>query len=378
MKVFLFSATGPAGEKLTDRVEAASLAQARYALELRGCRDIEFFTDENGADIERANRSGLDLPKVDPERWTAADELASHRRKGVAEKILWAAKQHAPIFGGLALWVGVEWFNGRPYGLWAWVAFLALPLYFLWFLRLVVPIALFDLILESAVWWEWSRLRRYLALTRLMNRFVTTGIPPKELDIREGISLAAQGRLAEGVALVEKYRGHPDLSEYLYLARLSGLYDAAKDYNRSVGLMEAAAAVGPGGVSEWIDVALARILRQQDAPGAREALAKIADKEVPALPQAFRLIVEGMIATQERDDLHAAEYFRLGLEKLAAVSGSPLTHALIAVARAHLVISFARIGHRDLARKILAQERPLLEARQETALLQRCDAALAG
>jgi hypothetical protein len=42
-----------------------------------------------------------------------------------------------------------------------------------------------------------------------------------------------------------------------------------------------------------------------------------------------------------------------------------------------MALSLARLGQPDAARKILAKERPLLEARKETALLARCDAALA-
>jgi hypothetical protein len=106
-------------------------------------------------------------------------------------------------------------------------------------------------------------------------------------------------------------------------------------------------------------------------------LGKIGDKEVPALADAFRLLVEGMIATEERDDLRACEYFRRGSGKLEAISGSPLIQALLAVVHADLAISLARLGRKEAARKLLARERPLLEARRETELLRRCDAALA-
>jgi tetratricopeptide (TPR) repeat protein len=377
MKVYLFSATSPDGAKVHDRIEAGNLDQARYALEVRRYRDIEFYSDENAADITRAIRSGLKLPRVDPALWTAEDEVQSRRRRGLGAKLAWAARQHAPVFAALAGWVVIELHRGRPFGWSAWAAFIALPLYFLWFIRLVLPITLFQLILEAAVWHDWRRLRRLVGFTRVVKKFVTTAIPDKELDIREATAWAAEGRLADGLKLVEKYRGHPDVSEYLYLARLSGIYDAAGQHDRAVALMEEAAAKGPGGVSEWIDVALARIRRKRDAAGARAALARIEGKEVPALAQAFRLLVEGLIATEERDDLRACEYYRAGLDKLLASAGSPLIQGLIAESRAGMALSLARLGQPDAARKILAKERPLLEARKETALLARCDAALA-
>ena len=236
---------------------------------------------------------------------------------------------------------------------------------------------MFQLILEASVWHDWRRLRRLTGFARMLKKFFTTAIPDKELDIREATAWAAEGRLADGLQLVEKYRGYPDVAEYLYLARLAGLYDAAGQYDRALALKEESAAKGPGGVSEWIDVAMARIRRKQDVAGARAALQKLEGKEVPALAQAFRLLAEGMIALEERDDLKACEYYRAGLEKLQATAGSPLILGLIAESRAGMAIALARLGRKDAGRKILANERPLLEARKETALLARCDAALA-
>jgi hypothetical protein len=217
-----------------------------------------------------------------------------------------------------------------------------------------------------------------IRFARFLRKFMVTGIPDKELDIREGTALAAQGRLAEGLALVEKYRGHPDVAEYLFLARVSALYAAAGQYDRVVALLEESAAKGPGGVSEWIDLAMARIRWQHDAAGARAALARIEGKEIPALAQAVRLLVEGAIHLEEGDDLRALEYFRAGLNKLSAAGGTVLIHVAIAEARAGSAIALARLGRKDAARQLLATERPLLEARKEKDLLARCDAALAG
>jgi hypothetical protein len=376
MREFLFSATAPDGRKVHERVEAANLDQARYKLEIRKYREIEFLTDEHGADIARAARSGVNIPSLPPDVWTAEDEVASRRRRGLREKVWWAFRQHLPIFGILLGWIELELHYGRPYGFHAWASFIALPLYFLWFVRLVVPMTLFQLILEASVWHDWKRLRLLIGIARILKRFITTAIPDKELDIREAASWAAEGRLEDGLRLVEKYRGHPDVAEYLFLTRLSGIYDAAGQYDRVVALLEEAAAKGPGGVSEWIDLAMARIRRKRDAAGAKSALRNIDGKEVPALAQAFRLMVEGMIAGEERDDVRAYEYFRTGLEKLHATGGSPLLQGLIAEGRAGMAISLARLDKKDVARKILAKERPLLEARKEKELLARCDAAI--
>jgi tetratricopeptide (TPR) repeat protein len=378
MKVFLFSATAPDGRKVHERIEAAGLDQARYTLEIRRYHDIEFLTDENAADIQRSATAGTGVPEADPEVWTAEAEAESHRRPGVAVKIWWAFKQRSLIFGVLALANILSWRGGPPFGWLDWLGFAATPLYALVFVKLVTPMILFQLILEAAVWHDWNKLRRLIGVARRLRKVTVTGIPELELDIREATALAAGGRLDEGLALMERHRGRAELAEYLFLSRLSGLYDVAGQYDRALALMEESAAKGPGGVSEWIDVAMVRIRRMHDAAGARAALARLEDKEVPALAQAVRLIVEGLILVEERDHERAVEYFRAGLEKLQVAAGNPLGLALFAEARAGTVIALARLGRKDAARKILAGERPLLEARQEKDLLARCDAALAG
>ena len=378
MPSYLYSANAPDGRKIHERIEAASLDQARSALELYKYSDIEFLTDENGSDIARAARSGTDVPAIDPAGWTAEDEVQVHRHRGLVQKLWWVFKKHAVIFAALAIWNVTSWRGGRPLIWLDWVGFIATPLYCLWFIKLVLPMVLFQLILEASVWHDWIRLRRFIRWARQLRRFMVTGIPDNELDIREAQSLAAEGRLAEGLQLVEKYRGHPDVAEYVFLSRVAGIYEAAGQYDRTVALFEESAARGPGGVSEWIDLAMARVQLLHDAAGARTALQKIEGRELPALAKAFRLIVEGTIAGEERDDLRACESYRAGLAKLQATSGNPLVLGLVAEVRAGLAISLARLGRKELARKILAGSRPLLEARKEAGLLARCDKALEG
>lgn len=373
---YLFTATDPDGRTVHDRIAAANLNQARYMLEIRKYTDIEFLTDENGADIRRAVRLGTGVATAAPGTWTPADEVASRRRRGIAAKLLWAAKGHAAIFAvflDLAYWASR---SPRPYGWGAWAAFIALPLYCLWFVRCVLPMITFQLILESSVWHEWWRLRRLIGFARLMRRFFRTGIPDMEIDIREATSWAAQGQLERGLALVEKYRGLPGVAEYLYLGRLSAVYEAAGDFDRVVSLREEAAAKGPGGVTQWIDLALVRIRRKHDVAGARAALAHIQDKEVTALAYGFQLLVEGMILSEEKNDLQAVEYFSSGIEKLEHTGGTPIVKGLIGETRARMAFSLARLGRREAAAKLLKTVRPLLEARRETALLSQCDAAI--
>jgi len=51
MRTFLFAATGPQGQNVTDNIDAETLSQARYKLELRGFTAVEFLQGELCNDI---------------------------------------------------------------------------------------------------------------------------------------------------------------------------------------------------------------------------------------------------------------------------------------------------------------------------------------
>jgi 2-keto-3-deoxy-L-rhamnonate aldolase RhmA len=88
MPAFLFSATLPDGEKVRERIDAASLAQARYILEVRKYTDVEFFTHDNAEDIARMTLSGTDINLDDYPELSAADEIEGQMRRGLTKPVL--------------------------------------------------------------------------------------------------------------------------------------------------------------------------------------------------------------------------------------------------------------------------------------------------
>ena len=199
MKSFLFSATNADGIKAHERIEADNLDQARYKLEVRGYHGIEFLSDENAQDIAQASRMGTGVPKPDPRWWSAEDEVQSHRRRGLAEKLWWAFRKHLPFLLPIVFWSIISIWPVRPYRWIDYVGQIATPLYCLWFVKKVMPMTLFQLILEASVWHDWARLRRLIKFARVLRRFMVTGIPDKELDFREATAFAAEGRLLVGM-----------------------------------------------------------------------------------------------------------------------------------------------------------------------------------
>jgi hypothetical protein len=376
MPEYMFRAANSERGEIKDRIEATNLGQARYMLEIRGYRDIEFYSDEGADDIKRAVLSGTDVPEGDPELWTAEDEAAAWRRKGIGAQLWWAFQQNLIVIAPLAFWNWSSWRGARPFSALDWAGFVATPLYLAYFLFLSTPMVVFQRLLESAAWCEWKQVYRYVAWARRLRAIGIRAIPASELDFREAYAMAAEGRTEQALQLLEKYRGDPDMAEYLFLGRLSSVYEYAGSYDKMIALLEESAAKGPGGASEWIDLAVARVRRGRDIAGAKAALARTADKEIAALPGAALAICEGIIASEEREDDRACEQLEKGLGKLDAYAGNPLIQVMVAEAKAYLAISQARRGAREEANKTFAAVGALLKARNETDLLERCTTAL--
>ncbi|AOS44698.1 hypothetical protein Verru16b_01765 [Lacunisphaera limnophila] len=376
MPDYLFRATDASGNVVEDRLEAATLGQARYMLELRGFSAIEFYSPENVDDIQRASLSGTGIDPALPGDGTAGIEIAAHQRKGVAAQLLWALGQHAFIFGPLLLWNWLSWRGDRPFGWGDWLGFVATPLYAVVFGLMVLPLTIFTIMLEAAVWSDWPKQRRCIRLARLLRTVMRTGIPENELLFREANARAAEGDLAGALAHVAPLRGHPDLAEYLYLGRLSSVYEYAGDFTGQLRCVEEAVALNPDGTDGWIDLAAVRIRQFRDVAGARAALERIADREFPEMVRAVYLLTQGAVAVEAAEPA-AAEKALVESQQLLAKFGLALIQAFEAELQAYLALARAAQGRGAESRADYARVRPMLLAGKRHTLVARADAALA-
>lgn len=360
-----------------DRVEAVNLNQARYALDIRGYREVEFLTDESQAEIERVIIEGTGVPPIDREVWSANDEVAAFERKGIGAHLWWAAKQHLIVVLPLAWWNYSSWTGERPFGWSDWLGFALTPLYAIYFFKLSLPFMVFQKIMEASVWCNWTELRRFIGWARIMRRFMITGIPESELDFREAEALAAEGNLTAALEMVERWRGGSGLPEHMFLVRLASIYENADDYRTMVECVEEAARLAPGGVNQWIEVAAAKIRRLRDVKGAKAALEKVGDAELAALPAAFMKFAMGMIAVEEGDDAQAVACLTATLERLKTFSGNPIVLLLEAEAKGYLAIAEARLGRREEASARFAEVRAILRINRPNDLYPRCEALIA-
>jgi len=375
MPAFLFRARDANGAIIESHVEAATLGQARYTLELRGCTDIEFHTGENDPEIMRSVLSGTGVEPVDSEVWTAADEIASRQRKGLLAKFWWALKQHASYFFVLLLWNFFSWHGARPFGWVDWLGFILTPIYTGYFLVVVTPMLAYDQLIQAAVWRDWSAQRRYIAVLRFVRRLMRVGVSDNELLWREANALAAGGNLSAALAHVAPLHGHQDIAEYIYFSRASTLHEFAGDFRGQLQCIEQAVACHPDGTDSYIDLAAVRIMRFRDVTGARAALAKIEDKELAETPRGVCLLVRGAVAVEARDYAVAEKELREA-EAILGKVGNALILGFLADLQAYLALALVATGRSPEARARYLSVRPLLVARKADHLMSRIDAAL--
>ncbi|HYC71976.1 MAG TPA: hypothetical protein VEB66_12260 [Opitutaceae bacterium] len=376
MPEYLYRARGPRGERITDSIQADSLAAARRRLEERHCTAIEFYTGDNAADVARMSSAGTGIDAAAAGEWTAADEIEAQRRRGTGAQIWWAFTKHLIIFSLLARWNYASMRDGPPYGWLDWLGFVATPLYAAVFLMMVLPLTIFTQILEASVWHDWARQARWIGAARLLRRLMRTGIPENELVFREAYALAAQGNLSAALRHAEPLRQDPNTVEYLFLGRLATIHEYAGDFAGGLRCLERAIALKPEVPDLWIDLATFRLRHFGNAAGGREALARTAGHELPELARAMVEIAEGMAATIERDFASADRSLRASAARFDKF-GIPLIKTIRAELDAWHAVALAGLGRAAEGRKLLARARPLLTAQKSHALLARAEAALA-
>lgn len=378
MPEYLFQAVHPDGRRVNEQIEAPDLDRARYTLEVRGYRDILFFDSEISDDVKRQIRADTGIRPPDKEIWTPDEQVRSRQRRGIPAFLWWAFCQHFVVIGPLLAWN--VWSLVEHAGALTridWLGFIATPLYLAWFVLRCMPKIVFNQILDAAVWHDWDRQRFFIRLARGLKKLITTAIPERELKIREANALAARGRLGEALQLMEKVRAAKEGKEYLFLARLGSVYEFAGAYDRLITCRREAQQKGPAGASMSIDLAVALVQRGHDVAGAKEALAQAKNFEMNKTALAFCHWCEGMIAVEEKDFARAKADLAAARD-LLATGGSRLTLGTIGIIEAYLCIACGRLGEKDEAVRLGRKVEPLLRARKETDLLQRCQAAMGG
>jgi len=364
---FGFRATSADGRTVTDRIAAPNAAAALGALRERGFTAIQLLDDEQSAvqDADPGSRTRL--------QFTAAEEQALRRRRSLASRLLWTFNRNAVIWGPLLLWaIAARWHDPEHLP--------ALPLallttFLLWFSWASVPTVMYQQALQASAWHRWAQVERWMRWLALWQRWFHVRMPLHELLVRRATALAGLGRLGEALELVAPLRTDPTLAATVSSpARFAPIYMAARNYLQAAQLQIQAHEQAPT-VSTAIDLAFTRVRWLDDPAGAAALLAPIDAAPQPPLVRIFLASARGLVALAEGSSGLAILHFETALGEARAHAGTPLMQGMILDTRAHYGLALVAVGRRKEARAHFKAAMPLLKARGDHALIERCKAA---
>jgi hypothetical protein len=374
MPTFLFTATGPNGTTVTDRIEQPTLSAAKYTLELRGYKDLQFHTDDIAAQTDNALMAEFEA-KLPKDVLTPEQELRARRGGGVLREIWFAWKLNSLFWVPLFAWSAIAIHGGRPFGWGDWCAFLLTIAFLIYFFWLVLPAIAYQRLLDAGVHFQWDEVRRWAGVIRLLKRTAFVPIPEFEIDFRVAYGLAAENKLEEALRLTKKYEDH-SCGKFQYFSRLAGLYEAARDFPKMTHCRRLAAEHGSGKPEEKLDLAMGLLRRERKPTEAKALLDEIDLSDCGDLVVLFCEYCRGLLAFELGDCAAAEAYLRKTIDLSKPYENNPLMAGMLMDIRAYLSLALAGLGQLPQAKALLDQAEPLLRIRREDELIQRCRAAL--
>lgn len=366
MPEYILTAKSPNGSTVTEAIHAPSADDAVLTLHERGYSEIQLHTDDVGALYSKQN----EIPNITP-----AEYLQHRDRQGrwfsflfVARKLYADSWKMNLVF--LAIVVVRRFFN-LP---WNWIDYvnigvLLFPAVFAAIAQLIPHSShTYNKLVEAASWGRWQEV-----IDLLPSLEGKKGMPPEELAFRHAQALAGLGRLPEALKIVEPYSDGARMPQWLYYGRLSDLYDAAGQPQKSVPCLEHAVELAPGNATVLLDLAMALLRNRTDLSRVRKLVDECRSHALSDVMVPFAKQAEGMIALEEGENRRAKEILTEVLQQLSAFAGaSALVGACLDRVHALLAIAEARLGNSESARQHFQQAEPRLRALRTHDLLKRC------
>lgn len=375
MPTFLFTATDPAGTRITDRIEQPTLSAAKYVLELRGLKNLVFHTDEMSAKTDAALQSEYAHQLEAVPELTPDEELEVRRSGGVISALWFAWKANSILWVPLLVWNLFSWSGPRPFGWGDFAGFFLSAIFLVYFCWMVFPSVAYQQLLQASVYYEWTRLRFWVRILRLLKKFTFIPIPDFELDFRAALPLAVDGQLDEAVRRTKKYENHP-VGNFQYYSRLAGLYEFAGDFEKMTHYRRLAAEHGSGKPEEKLDIALGLLRRERKPLLAKQILDEIDLSDCGDLIAIFHQYCQGLYAVETANWSDAQAHLTKTLELAKPYESNVLMAGMGKDIKAYLSLALANLGQFDQAKQLFRQAEPLLKLRRENELIQRCRASL--
>lgn len=370
MPEYLWSCIDSAGKKNFQRVNAASVQEAKEALLAKGFTHLQLQTDDAYLTASRTTREGPRVSDV----FTPQQQAEMMRKSD--KSFLWIISQ-AIKNGGFLYAIPMAWLAYRRYRSfdWSWldVAIIAAPvLLFGFFAFLSLNSYLYAKINEARQWHRWDDVLSLVYKIQVMGSCTGVKLPAHEIARQRAGAFAGKKQLAEALEEMQPY-ANGKIEPWLYYAHLAGIYELAHEKEKAIEANLKSIELAPANHGAgYIDLAFRLIRYRHDVTAAREALGQAEKMENPEVAKSFLSRTRGMIAIEEGNFAEAKTHLARALTESRPFEKAMLMYGNIALTKAYLCLAETGLGNFSEAKRYVREVEPFLVATEENELLTAC------
>lgn len=364
MLEFLVTCTDTNGKRETIRIQARTSREAVETCVARGFTDITLHTDDAAA-VAVVGMTTVDEGVISPADLVELRALSSFgffwMLYGKTWRYLWWAQGPALAYLAIDAW------RETPVGWIDWVASAALllpPATAAW-IAFFGPARKYDAMLEAMCWGRWQEVLDRIPALR-------GKVPDFELDVRRACALVGLGRFDEAMESFRAYGNDPAVPLWMYLGRMSELYDLAHRYDEALQCHRDAWEDASENPTVVLDYALALLKYESDNDLALRLIGEIEDQPKADLLNMVLPLLHGMAALNTGRAHEAPDHLQKAEMNLRPMAkSSALVRFLIDIARTYRAIALVKLGRDAEANRLFLAVRPRLEALNYTRLIER-------
>lgn len=370
---YLFTARQPSGDEVSDRVKAASAADAVELLTRRGFTEVRLHEDDSFPmeTMKPGHRTHKQVPAAMAIKLRTADD-----RQAFLLNLFQAYRQF-----GLWLLVLIGLFayrriRGAPWALndlVLAVLMLMPPILVLYFSQ---GGRVYRRVQELGFQGRWDEVSKMLPqLDRVLGKIGAKGLA-ESAYWKARVALEA-GKRGEALATIENTRTRPGVSEVDVLLAFSRIYSAIPDMQSALNCYRRMAELEPKNPMGWMGIAEVHAVHTRQPAEAKAAIAQVRPLGLNEMNQKAIQLFEGAIALAEGRFAQAREEITKAIAFFErAAKATPTSQGFVRVWEALLAEACARSGDLAAARELLDRSRDYLVRVRIGHLVKRVEAAL--
>lgn len=367
MPIFLLTATDENSKRETHRVEAENSQDAYNEYESQGFTDIVLHSDDAAAVA-----SSMFPPNVEVEKNLTPADLVNFQYQTsfgffiyMLKKLFWQFR-----WGGFCaiIFLAFKWDNGSAF------SYLEMAMFALFLCPVILAVWVayfssarkYNQMLQAFCWGRWEEVIDRVSKLR-------GKIPDFELSGREAVAIAAQGHFDEAIEIMESFAdSSPEVPHWMYLGRLSEVYEVVKDYDQVIECMRLAYEEAPENPTVLIDYAYALMKCNTDNKLAKQLLEEAEQQHLGELVELLILYFKGLLELNLGNYKVAQANFLTCQSGLLPIAPSqPLLQLFVDLNRAYLAITLAELGESENAQIIYELALPRLQALGSEQIMDR-------